>query len=209
MISTRIGVVLWALAPLLLWLSLTRPYGENHGRAAALPTTLGPFERTSELELTARHRELLGTDDACWRVYREPSGARDVYVVAVFHGSNWKSVHPPHICLRGSDMAITEDGAVTQSVDGRDVRVGRIVTRANRGGHAYLSRYAFVANGLVTDSYGDFAMHHLPRVLLRRGTAGCLVRVETWIDPRDPAAAERRVAELLARLLVAIEASLR
>lgn len=200
----RHGLALWLGAVPLLILSAVRPYGEDQGLAQSLPVRFEGFHRSQELELNARHKELLGTEDAIWRVYREEgSSANDIYVVAVWHGSNWKSVHPPHICLRGSDMTIVSDGALKLALEDDEVTVGRILTRGNQNGMAYLSLFAFVADGLVTESYAAFAWHHLPKVLLRRHTSGCLLRVETWVGAEGEADAERRLVRFLGHMLPA------
>ncbi|MEZ5965810.1 MAG: EpsI family protein [Planctomycetota bacterium] len=180
------GVLLWLAAPALLFLSWHRPFTTSIGRAARVPLRIGGFVQTSEDVLTPRERELLGTDDATWRTYRDADG-HEVYVVAVFHQHNWKSVHPPHLCLRGSDMTIEHDGETEPLavVGGTDVRAGRIATRARGDGRPYLSLYVYGAGGLRTGSYSTFVWHHLPRAVLRRDSPGFLLRVEAWRDEGD------------------------
>jgi hypothetical protein len=131
-----------------------------------------------------------------------------VFLVAVFHQSNWTSVHPPHICLAGSNMRIVEDGLLggEGEVPGS---VGRIVTvdRGNR--RKYLSLYVYGAAGLQTGRYSEFVLHHLPRALLRRGGVGYLMRVETWVEGDDMAAAEARCRRFLTDAVAAAEALVR
>jgi exosortase len=206
----RSSVVLWALAPLLCWLSCYRPPGGGSGRAEALPAELPGFVLSARHEITARYRSLLGTDDATWRTYRGAGGA--VFVVAVFHERNWKSLHPPHICLRGSDMTIRSDSAVELPAGDRKVSVGRIVTWSESEQRPYLSLYAFVAPGLVSGSYFEFFVHHLPRALFRLPVQGCLLRVETWLaegSAEEPGQDELRARQLFTLLLAKAEELLR
>jgi hypothetical protein len=55
----------------------------------------------------------------------------------------------------------------------------------------------------------DFVLHHAPSALFRTAVRGFLVRVETWIDGNDDAAAERRCAGLMRVLVPSGEALLR
>jgi len=199
-----IGLALWLLAVPLLSLSLYRPVAESSGRAAALPQRLLDFVQQQNYALPDHTFDLLGTRDATWRSYTDGSGA-SVYVVAVFHASNWKSLHPPHICLEGSDMTITDD-VTLRLPDGGSV--GRLLLRSNRDQRPYLSLYAYVAADLCTGSYPQFFWHHLPKALLRVGDAGFLLRVETFADD-GAAAAEARCARLLMALLPAGREALR
>jgi hypothetical protein len=183
-----------------LVLSVYRPYAESRGRAAALPETVGPFRQVDSFPMTPRMHQLLGTDDACWRSYTEGDGDL-LYVVALFHGNNWKSVHPPHICLLGSDMDMVADGATALDERG-DEQVGRIVTRTRSGGRIYLSLYAYGGRDLCTGSYWRFFAHHVPRALFRASNDGFLLRVETFADgPGGLPAAEARCRMLLVQLL--------
>lgn len=203
------SLVLWAAAPLLLFLTLHRPFAESRGRAARLPAELGGFRLAKTLPMTERYYRLLGTRDAVWREYRRAEDPGPVWVVALFHQENWKSVHPPHICLEGSDLTIVRDDATDVDVGERRWPVGRILSQSNRTGDLYLSLYVFGARGFVTDSYTSFFLHHAPLALLRRSTSGYLLRVETWVEPDGVAAAEQRCKALLRALIPAAEGLLR
>jgi exosortase len=191
---------LWACCAPLLWLSLYRPGGETAGRAAALPASAGEFVQQQEYAMSERWYHLLGTRDASWRHYVD-SGGNAAFVVAVFHGSNWKSVHPPHVCLRASNMDELEDGALALG-DGTDAQVGRILLRGRDDGRPYLCLFAYGARDLCTGSYLGFFLHHAPRALFRASNDGFLLRVECYADGQGGvAAAERRCRELLRALL--------
>lgn len=200
------AIVLWLLAPALAFLSFYRPFTSSVGRAVRVPSRIGDCAVVEETALTARERTLLGTDDAVARTYRDPQG-RTVFLVAVFHQHNWKSVHPPHLCLRGSDMSIEYDGVddPQRSPDGIDLVPGRIVTRSRSGQRPYLCLYLYGARGLRTGSYSRFVWHHLPAAMLRRSAAGFLLRVEAWLDEGD---AEARCRAFLRSAVPALEALL-
>ena len=102
------GIALWCVAPFLLWLTLYRPFTASADLAARVPALIAGFSQVETFELSGDYLRQLGTADAAWRRYRGQDG-RDVFVVVVFHESNWKSVHPPHICLQGSNMEIVPD----------------------------------------------------------------------------------------------------
>lgn len=193
------GALLWTLAPALLWLSLHRPFAPSQGRAAALPARLGGFTLVDDYALTPRHLELLGTADAVWRTYRDGRG-REVVVVLVHHGANWKSVHPPHLCIEGSNMTIRSDGRAALPGGGE---AGRILAWSHDQQRLAVNLYAYGARGLVTPSYARFVLHHAPRALFRAATAGFLIRVAAWADGEDAAAGEALCAEFLTLALPA------
>ena len=171
------------------------------GRAKALPAQLAPFTQSQWFDVTPRMHQLLGTDDATWRSYDDETGRR-LFVVAVFHGSNWKSVHPPHICLLGSDMDIVQEGGTDLATADGD-RAGQILLRSRKGGRPYVSLFAYGAKDLSTGSYLKFFLHHAPRALFRSSNDGFLLRVETYADgPGGFDAAEARCRSLLEKLLV-------
>lgn len=204
----RSAIVLWLLAPALLWLTLHRPFTVASGRAARVPHVVGGFQLASDHALTPREFELLGTDDATWRTYTDRNGA-EIFVVVVFHQENWKSVHPPHLCLRGSDMLIDGDGVVmTEGAEGAWFDVGRILASNRVGGRRYLSNFVYGARGLRTASYSGFVLHHLPRAIARVSAPGYLLRVESWIDG-DLEAADARCTGLLLALIPHLEELLR
>jgi EpsI family protein len=200
------ATVLWVLALPLAFLSFYRPFTASAGRARRIPVRFGECTLAEETPLTPRERALLGTDDAVARTYTDAAG-HHVFLVAVFHQHNWKSVHPPDLCLRGSDMVIegTGVGAGLSARDGGEVTPGRIVTRSRQGQRPYLSLFVYGAAGLRTGEYSTFVLHHLPRAVLRRAAPGYLLRVEAWLDEGD---AEARCRAFLRAAVPALEALL-
>lgn len=199
--ATRFGWFLWPVCVAILVLSFTRAEPARSGRARALPATVSDYRQTSLWDVTPRMHQLLGTDDATWRTY-EDSGGNKLYVVAVFHGSNWKSVHPPHICLLGSDMEIVQEGGTDLASRPGD-RAGQILLRTRKEGRQYVSLYAYGAQDLCTGSYFNFFLHHAPRALFRSSNDGFLIRVEAYADGVGGFdAAEARCRALLENLVV-------
>lgn len=178
-------VALWAVCPFAFWLTSHRPFTESREAAQRLPASLGEYSLATDHGITPRMEQLLGTSDAIWRTYVAPDDAR-VYVVLVCHRENWKSVHPPDICLRGSNMILTD------SLEHDDV--GELVLFNEGSGRSYLSLYQYGADGLATGSYSEFFLHHAPRALFRAATDGYLLRIETDFDrgKRDAARARCR-----------------
>ncbi len=204
----RSAWVLWVSAPLLLGLSLYRPFTQSTGRAAQLPVVFGTWERTTEHHLSERDFFALGTDDACWRTYEGEDG-KEIYLTAVFHDSNWKSVHPPQICLEGSNMEIVRDDQDEIAQEGGTVEVGRLFCSALDQRGDYLSLYVYGSEEFSTHSYWSFFFHHLPRAVLRSSNSGFLLRVETWIGDGTEESARQRCADFLSELLPAAQSLVR
>ncbi len=201
------AVALWLLAPALLWLSATRPPGGDRGRARALPMTVGEFVAQADKPMAERDFELLGTTDAITREYLGPHGR--VFLIAVFHDENWKSVHAPDTCLRGSGMEVVESATTRLSTRAGEFEVGRYLMSRDASDR-YLSLFAYVAPlDFVSGSYWSFFFHHAPLALFRKSTAGCLLRVESWVGDDGPEATERRCREFLGELLPLILERLR
>ncbi len=180
--------LLWIVGSFTLWLSSYRPFTGTRGVAKSLPARIGAYSLSYDTPMTDRQFRLLGTDDAIWRTYTDADG-HEIYVVLVCHAENWKSIHPPDICLRGSNMVITED----QQRDGH----GELVLFSRDRRSDYVSLYRYGAADLATGSYLGFFLHHAPRALFRAAVGGYLVRVETWVDADGREAAVRRCESFL------------
>ncbi|MFN7591630.1 MAG: exosortase/archaeosortase family protein [Planctomycetota bacterium] len=202
----------WPAAILLAWLCVYRPLPTRTERAASLPDqvagfTLVPRSAAEEAKFQQnlpRWRELLGTGDFVWRRYREADGGR-VHIVALFHDANWKSVHPPRICIEGSNMDIEQDDLVRTWADGPIA--SRIVARSRDDGWRYVTLSVFGTAGWAHGDYWRFTLHHMPRALLRQNESGFLLRAEAPIRPgeSDAAAASRAGRFLRAMLPIAQE----
>jgi EpsI family protein len=194
------ALALWISAPLLLLIATQRPGGGDRARAAALPRVLRSFAVVTDYPITPAMVAALGTTDAIQRRYRSALG--DVFLIAVFHEANWKSVHAPDTCLRGGGMDVVEDDHRRIASGETTFEVGRLLMRKNKSGEEYLSLFCYVAPpAFVTGSYWQFFLHHAPRALFRQDLSGCLLRAETFVDAGGVAAAEQRCAELLSELV--------
>ena len=207
------AIACWVLAGPLLWLSCYRPFGDLDGRAEQIPAMIADYQLESRNpkqqvafeQALPRWRELLGTDDFVWRRYRS-ANKHVINLVALFHDTNWKSVHPPRICIEGSNMVIEQDDFVDadwllDEADGRPV-VSRIVAKRRSDGWRFVTLSMFGTKSWASGDYWDFTMHHLPRALLRQNESGFLLRVESPIySGEDVAHAQERCREFLKQLM--------
>ena len=219
------ALILWLLAPALLWLSYYRPLADRSGRAEMLPKTVANYqlEPRSEAQLgefaaaLPRYRELLGTEDFVWWHYRDQQ-KHLISLVALFHDTNWKSVHPPRICIEGSDMTIERDDLVAAGWESEDPAanqgvprvLSRIVAKRRDSVWRYVTLSVFGTEHWASGDYWEFTMHHLPRALLRQNESGFLMRVESPIySGEQDADAEARCREFLQALMPAARKLLR
>lgn len=208
-------VLVWAIAGGLAGLCWYRPGPGVTARAATLPATIGGFtlvarsaaqEERFQRDLP-RYVELLGTGDFVWRTYRDPTGGT-VAVVALFHDHNWKSVHPPRICIEGSDMDIEQDDFAAAWPGGP--LASRIVARARRSGRRFVTLSLFGTADWLSGDYWQFTLHHLPRAVVRANQSGFLLRAEAPIgDGESEAAAEQRASRFLQALVPIAQERLR
>lgn len=213
------ALILWLGAGPLLFLGTYRPPAGPADRAERLPqqlagyelVPLSPAEAARFQQSLPRWRELLGTPDFVWRRYRQAEPPRSrIQVVALFHDHNWKSVHPPRICIEGSDMDIETDDVVPVPGLGAGATAGRILARARADGVRYLTLSVFGTRDWASGSYTEFTLHHLPRAFWRANESGFLLRVETPLGAGEAsAAAEARCAAFLVELLPAARELLR
>ncbi len=191
---------LCCLAPMLLWLSMTRPIETKGQRAKSVPERIGDYQRTDSYPITPNIVRLLGTSDVSWASYAN-SAQEKVQLTVVFHDQNWKSLHPPHLCIRGSDFDIQNTSSVKLSLANEELDVGRIQASNRQYKNDCLFLYAFVGQDFVTDSYPTFYLNHAPRSLFRQSTPGFLVRVDSWALDKDLAAAQKRCETMLVDFL--------
>jgi exosortase len=211
------GFGLWLLAPLACAVALYRPAAGPGDRAAGLPTSFAGYElvpRSPEAEARfqrdrAQFRELLGTDDFVWRSYRTPDGGF-VNLTALFHDTNWKSVHPPRICIEGSGFHVQVDDTVPHPEIEAGLRPSRIVARRAADGRVFTTLTVYGARDWLAGDYQEFVWHHLPRALLRQGVSGFQLRVEApHGDGEAPARAEARCVAFLQAVLPRAQERLR
>jgi exosortase len=205
----RTAIALWLLAVPLLLLSCYRPFASQAGRADLLPDAIAGYalvRRSTAEEAEFRTRlpgwiAALGTRDFVWRRYRDAAGGR-INLVALYHDANWKSVHPPRICIQYSNMDIEVDDLIGAPGLGDGVQFSRILARSRDDGWRYVTLSVFGTEDWIAGDYWDFTLHHLPRALVRAKMSGFLLRVESPVEPGEtPAAAEARCDRFLRGLL--------
>ena len=195
------SIVLWLLAPAILCLSLVRPLNPGNDRANSLPDTIGRFTVFEKMEITDNVEQLLGTRDVAWWTFRGAE-LNELYTTTVFHDANWKSLHPPNMCIRGSNFDILEDRSVEIILDEGPVFIGRILASVSgRPDQHYLSLYAFVGRDYITSSFFGFYWRNALPALIRQGSPGFLLRVETFIGRDGEEAAEARCRELFTEFI--------
>ncbi len=181
-------------AGLLGWIRPEDPPGALN---AEVPRRIGPYEVQVEYPLSERWYGLLGTRDVCWRAYRRPGGL-PVVLTVVFHGRNWKAVHPPETCLQASGYEVL-------SVETRSLGQGRpdvAFLRAVHGRRRLLGTYLYGGRGFETPSYTTFFLANAPRALLRLETRGYLLRAEVLVG--EGVEEGRATAELRTFLLAVL-----
>ena len=214
---------LWLLAIPLFCLSHYRPLGERFDRADQIPKAIAGFKlqpRTAKAQQALnkslpRYKELLGTSDFVWRRYRDKD-KHLINLVALFHDTNWKSVHPPRICIEGSNMTIEQDDLIdaswlaTSPTGEGELVASRIVAKSRTDNWRYVTVSVFGTQNWVSGDYAEFTWHHLPLALVRQNESGFLLRVESPIySGEDLATAEARCCEFLKGLMPAARKLLR
>ncbi|MBL8753652.1 MAG: exosortase [Planctomycetes bacterium] len=195
------AVALWLLAPLACGLALYRPAAGPADRAAGLPSSFQGHEfvpRSPEAEARfqrdrGQFRELLGTDDFVWRTFRAPDGGF-VNLTALFHDTNWKSVHPPRICIEGSGFDVQADDTVALPQVAAGLHASRIVARRRSDGRVFVTLTVYGTRDWLAGDYRAFVWHHLPRALLRQAVSGFQLRVESPLAGADGEALQRAEA---------------
>ncbi len=169
--------------------------GEPEGRLAPrIPARLGVFERVEDYPLSERWYALLGTRDVCWRRYRDRRSGRELVLTVVFHGNNWKSVHPPQTCLEASGFDLEKEELRRLDNEGREVRF----VEARKEGESYLVAYLYGGRDFETGSYLRFFLHNSPKALFRLPVRGFLLRADLPVVPGlQRSEAEQLLADFL------------
>jgi len=177
-------------------------------RANRVPQQTKSFVAIRDHELSERWYDLLGTRDVCWRSYRHRETGREVVMTAVFHSKNWKSLHPPEVCLRASGFEMTGSEPMEVSIGDAVADLNRL--ELERRGVEYTVGYCFGSGDFTTNSYLSFFLHNLPRFVLRQQTQGFLLRVDIELPPGDTGdGSNQLLREFFAEFLPVIEKLLR
>ncbi|MFQ5507298.1 MAG: exosortase C-terminal domain/associated protein EpsI, partial [Planctomycetota bacterium] len=171
-------------------LGCLHPAGLVRPLAALVPRQSEHFVAVRDHPLSERWYRMLGTRDVCWRSYEHRSSARRVVLTNVFHGRNWKSVHPPQVCLKASGFELM--GEENHSFEIPEERLTCNVLTASYRKTRYMIAYVYGGPDFTTPSYFRFFLRNLPKTILRRPIRGFLLRVDMpWPGsmPRDDAEA--------------------
>ena len=199
-----LALLLLALASGFVWLGQTpvesraspASGGTSRGAKATIasvpiPNQLGLWTGRP-LEVTARAREILETDDVALMEYR--LGAESpVWLARVAGFGNRAAFHPPELCYVGSHFEVLERSPITVLVKGRIQRVMRLVI--GRSGQRFEAWYWFTAGNQVSPSYYQQQAWLLLDAIRRKPMSGTLVRVSTLLD--EPSSAHRRLLAFL------------
>ena len=196
--ATRLAVLLLLLGLPAVFLGFYRPSDPRMGLASQVPEETAQFKSLGDEEISERWYGLLGTRDVCWRRYEHKQEKYRINLTAVFHGNNWKSIHPPDSCLAASGFSI--ETQETRSFRLGDQELTLAVLQAKKRRHAYLVAYAYLG----------FFLENLPAAVLRRPTRGCLFRVDVPLDANSSVPdAEKRLSTFLGEILPPIRALLK
>ncbi len=178
-------------AGILSWVKAKEP---NFRLAGRMPDRLGVFDKLQDYPLSERWYALLGTRDVCWRRYKDRRSGAELILTLVFHGNNWKSVHPPQTCLQASGFDLEKEGLRQLDNKGHEVTF----VEAKKKGESYLVAYLFGGRDFETGSYLSFFLHNSPKALFRQSVRGYLLRADL---PVVPGMNRQKAEQLLADFL--------
>ncbi len=183
-----------------LGMGFWRPEDSSLGLADRVPRSFEGYTHVREHALSDRDYQLLGTRDVVWRRLRESASGELLDLTVVFSGRNWKSLHPPELCLEAAGLGIEDRQSRYLDVD--ELRTEVSLLRADRGRDIYLICYLFGGPGYETPSFTGYFWRNVPRALLRRGGASYMVRIELPLGETTPSARhEAQLARFLRQLL--------
>ena len=207
-ISRSMPALLIALGIPALVLGFWQPAERALGLAKDVPRSFPGYVHVREHALSERDYELLGTRDVVWRRLREESSDALIDLTVVFAGRNWKSLHPPELCLEAAGLGIEDRQSRYLDIDG--TRTELSLLRADRSRDVYLIGYLFGGPGYETPSFTGYFWRNVPRALLRRGGASYMVRIELPLgdqspEPRNEAQLARFLRQVLPRLRTLVQ----
>ena len=155
--------------------------------------------------LSPREIAILQTDDYASRFY-EPVGGNGagVWVRIIFAPNNRRGIHPPETCIEGSGAEIISKGQLKLHLPtpaSRTVVMKDLISLQKDGTRYYYS-YVYKCGDELTPSFLRQQLAIFINSILRRGSAGALIRFETSVAVgEDINDARRRVRELAQMVL--------
>ena len=176
------AVVLLAASAVASW-RLHRPAeAAGAARLAQVPVRIGSWSGR-DLEVTARHRAQLETDDVLLRRYRD--GALEALACVAVAGPAQKAAHPPEVCYRGQGWRIEAAESATVALSGRPVPLQELVIAREDERHLVWSWYR--VGGDETGSWWREQWLSLRARLAGRDVPAALLRFSTPIAGPDAA----------------------
>ncbi len=188
-------------------LGFYRPMDSPGRHSEMIPRETQGFRAVADHPLSERWYALLGTRDVVWRDYEHKESGRRLTVTALFHGRNWKSVHPPEVCLQASGFEV--EGLSIRSFPEGDITRKIAMLESDYQGRGFLSAYLYGGRDFTTPYYGRFFLENLPSALFRQHTVGYLLRVDVEKRDLDQVQAEALLAGFLKEFLPFMEAAVR
>jgi len=200
-------VVILALGLPATALGFYRPVDPPDRLSAEIPYETTHFEAANDHEISDRWYALLGTRDVVWRDYKHKSSGRLLTVTGLFHGRNWKSVHPPEVCLQASGFEVENLSIRTMAHDASPLQIAMLESEYQ--GRKFLSAYLYGGRGFTTPYYSSFFLENLPSAIFRSQTVGFLLRVDIEMRDLDQVQAETLLSGFLEEFLPYMEAAVR
>jgi EpsI family protein len=193
---------------------VSRPEPEAMGGLAqqAIPQRVelgGAVYTSSDLVLEASVLAILETDDYVYRRFtrEDKPGGPGFDLLIVFSKNNRRGTHSPELCIQGSGEKIVSKGPVTVDAPGiGPLAMREVVSQKGRRSVYYL--YVFKCGGYYTTNYTVQQATILVNGLLRRDSAGALIRLTVPVMDGELNAARGLAQDAAARLMPIIDKDL-
>ena len=198
----------------LYWFNQSEPTPMGGLAGEVLPThvQLGDATYSSdELALDDKVLAILETDDYVYRRFTPELGNDQLRfdLLIVFSKNNRRGTHSPELCIQGSGERILSKGPVSVGQDGPDGEpwaMREVVSQDNRRMVYYL--YVFKSGDAYTTNYTLQQATILLHGLLRRDSAGALIRLTVPVEDDDLESARALARDAASRLMPIIDQKL-
>jgi len=211
-----------ALASLLIaavlsvyWVNQPDPQPMSGIAQQAIPTNItlaGAAFTSAELRLDDKVLAILETDDYVYRRFTpeatsQTPGPSGFDLLIVFSKNNRRGTHSPELCIQGSGERIVSKGLLEIDTAGREPWPMREVVSQD-GQRTVYYLYTFKCGHSYTTNYTLQQATILINGLLRRDSAGALIRLTVRVPDGDLDSAQRLAREAAAGLMPIIDESL-
>lgn len=157
-------------------------------KVSDFPLRVGDWQG-KDLTIAEQDYAILETRNLFVREYKNKKGD-SVHLYLIYSEDNRKVSHPPEVCFLGSGMTIT-DKSQTEVAD--SIKVVKLLVEKSNVREMVV--YWFKAGNLYTDNYLSQQLKVVLDRLLRKRTAGALIRVSAVIKDDDEKSAMRSISE--------------